>query len=844
MLAADLTRSSGHGQNQAAGSQYRYDLQADVEDAAAGNQNGAGRTDYRCMGVDLTDYLTPQQIQRIQDWTAWILQQLQVWTVWAAQKAWQSMAWVFSLDRSRLTDTSYWQSELESEKSRESLACLVVMLVTVIAAISASFHVLGPRADMWGACIDSQTPRNIKWSTHTDLCLTVPKGEERNGGFVQMATCDPYSPDNQHFLFGSSVTKIHLASAPELCVDVKDHRDQNGAIIQVWSCIATDVDQNFMFSPTSERGKLQWVSHSEKCVDVRDHSTTPGVHLQLWDCMDGDADQYFSADEACPGQSQEVHLAMTGIMRGHYTGMCLTRKLQLQPCRWGGYGVEQTWQADANGRLRIPGLTCKTSISNPELQQMPDFHSWDDSSSGPWKYKLLSAVQHQSSLSEPQEGWETCLQESLSAQQAMAASKLKPFAGHVPPPPFAFVPLPHYAQLTKVSLKDIDSKAVCNDGSPAAYYFRPGQEGTRTWMVYLEPGGWCDHFEGHDWYNCFVRRKKQHWLTSSWSWPPFEHKSGIFDDINGPLWGAHLAYVKYCSSDGHMGDADYPRIGWKFRGWHIVRAAARHLASRGMKKGDVFIMAGASAGSRGAMAHLDTIHEVLPEGVKVMGFLDSPLWVGLPEVNVTWQTESVKRAAAAYISKRILEPCGVMFGPDETWKCAIAEYRLLLLKSPFLVVASQYDAYGLQGTCHPNEESKRIHEAYSAKVREVVGGLGPHAAVVSGTCWNHAQSATPRFDLEHFAAAKGDTYGSTVSVRSMLESTLKKFKEFSAVQNEYAPQVVFQKQIDQSCDTIDCGQFCLPPGKMCFPPPPADAPSVNFTKVGRREEVPDVINAA
>merc|ERR1719373_543030 len=31
----------------------------------------------------------------------------------------------------------------------------------------------------------------------------------------------------------------------------------------------------------------------------------------------------------------------------------------------------------------------------------------------------------------------------------------------------------------------------------------------------------------------------------------------------------------------------------------------------------------------------------------------------------------------------------------EAWKCAFAEYRLPLVKTPFLLIASQYDWYGL-----------------------------------------------------------------------------------------------------------------------------------------------------
>ena len=38
---------------------------------------------------------------------------------------------------------------------------------------------------------------------------------------------------------------------------------------------------------------------------------------------------------------------------------------------------------------------------------------------------------------------------------------------------------------------DIDPLAVCNDGSPAGFYFVPGTTQSNIWLVYLEGGMWC-----------------------------------------------------------------------------------------------------------------------------------------------------------------------------------------------------------------------------------------------------------------------------------------------------------------------------------------------------------------
>ena len=52
--------------------------------------------------------------------------------------------------------------------------------------------------------------------------------------------------------------------------------------------------------------------------------------------------------------------------------------------------------------------------------------------------------------------------------------------------------------------------------------------------------------------------------------------TGVLDENPelSPLAKAHKAYVPYCSSDSHMGDAAHT---WNFRGQRIVAAVFEHL---------------------------------------------------------------------------------------------------------------------------------------------------------------------------------------------------------------------------------------------------------------------------
>jgi hypothetical protein len=55
---------------------------------------------------------------------------------------------------------------------------------------------------------------------------------------------------------------------------------------------------------------------------------------------------------------------------------------------------------------------------------------------------------------------------------------------------------PHLNTWTLVRVAD--SSALCLDGSPAAFYIRPGSNGhAAKWIVHLEGGGWATDLGGH-----------------------------------------------------------------------------------------------------------------------------------------------------------------------------------------------------------------------------------------------------------------------------------------------------------------------------------------------------------
>jgi hypothetical protein len=104
----------------------------------------------------------------------------------------------------------------------------------------------------------------------------------------------------------------------------------------------------------------------------------------------------------------------------------------------------------------------------------------------------------------------------------------------------------------RAPLSDIDTLAVCNDGSGAPLYFHNGTD-PNLWMVYLQGGEWC-----WDAASCAARWQTSPFLMSNTGKqlkPPFTWMGGIFEaTARNPMAAANMIYLPYCSSDAWVGD--------------------------------------------------------------------------------------------------------------------------------------------------------------------------------------------------------------------------------------------------------------------------------------------------
>ena len=214
--------------------------------------------------------------------------------------------------------------------------------------------------------------------------------------------------------------------------------------------------------------------------------------------------------------------------------------------------------------------------------------------------------------------------------------------------------------------------AVCNDGSPGAYYItraavRKGKAAAQNvWLVFLQGGGWC-----WDTISCAGRWEYERGLMSSAGYLPTRNATGIFspDPVLSPFASANKVYIPYCSSDafvGNMGKNESLSLSWHFRGQDLIRATIDSLKSRAdnpLSKGHVVYFGGCSAGGRGALFNYEYLPQMLPKGVRVYGLFDSVMWVDMPSLvgGVTFraQTEGVLKMTNA--TARLGDACNEMY---------------------------------------------------------------------------------------------------------------------------------------------------------------------------------------
>jgi len=272
-----------------------------------------------------------------------------------------------------------------------------------------------------------------------------------------------------------------------------------------------------------------------------------------------------------------------------------------------------------------------------------------------------------------------------------------------------------YAQdvpLLRYFLNDVSPLALCNDGSPAAYYFRQGHgNGTNRWIIRLQGGGWC-----YDQASCEARQKNSLYWTTSNVCPASlldnETISGVghegilsSDPVQNPhFYDANHVWMWYCSSDSHIGNRTAAESinGWNFLGKNIIKALVNHLLytqNPSMLSATEILLTGDSAGGVATFNNVDFIGQLiaptLPK-VHYRAFVDCGWFLDIPAFgNDQFSFQGVARDLFSNWNVMYDESCLENYGTGNEWKCFHAQYAWPFIETLTFWQEFQFDAANL-----------------------------------------------------------------------------------------------------------------------------------------------------
>lgn len=161
-----------------------------------------------------------------------------------------------------------------------------VLLVTAVAATAAHDAMMGRlraptrhphRNRQSRAAQDGIAARN-------NQCLDIKDHRLQDGAAVQTWTCT--GAPNQKIVLDNG----RLRGPQNLCLDVPAGQGGNGAHVQVWTCGDNNPNQRWEAVGSAYR----WVGSSQ-CLDVTDGLFRDGTLMQMWRCDAGNINQQFTA---------------------------------------------------------------------------------------------------------------------------------------------------------------------------------------------------------------------------------------------------------------------------------------------------------------------------------------------------------------------------------------------------------------------------------------------------------------------------------------------------------------------------------------------------------------------
>ena len=305
----------------------------------------------------------------------------------------------------------------------------------------------------------------------------------------------------------------------------------------------------------------------------------------------------------------------------------------------------------------------------------------------------------------------------------------------------------------------VQRQAVCNDGSPAVYYFKRGSGADAAhWIIHFQGGGWCSTGQ-----SCSLRWSSQHYLMTSQGAPNTMEAGGIFSTSaqeNPDFVNFTQVFIKYCSSDIYSGDSQQQVNGMtmQFRGHKIVAAIIADLQDSSvipapnLKNATQVLVTGSSAGSFGAASNMDWIASQLPSA-KVKGVLDSSWVPPLPDYGSGPLAPTAGSADFYNYFSAIADQSCAAANPSQPYICLSTLQLYPYLTTPVFVYAEQHDPTlsGTKGVTNLNDPAQAAYmNQYAASLRDSLKNV---TAVFSPSAGIHTALTD-----DNFTAIKVDGY--------------------------------------------------------------------------------------
>ena len=312
--------------------------------------------------------------------------------------------------------------------------------------------------------------------------------------------------------------------------------------------------------------------------------------------------------------------------------------------------------------------------------------------------------------------------------------------------------------------------ARCLDGTPGAYYFRPGLgDGARSWYIHYEGGGWCTTTT-----ECLDRSYSV--LGSSKTYPermvPYEDR-GYFNTsiayfsndarINPLMHSWNQVFLRYCDGASFSGSnyKSITAVGGKpqlyFRGSAIQNAAISHLTkAHALADATEVVVGGASAGGLAVYLHADRWRTALPKA-RVSALPDSGFFLAvdgdpppptpdhIPARSTHFAAPTPSASIAAALAQRPLSAlsltpgryaasmremvtmanstaglnprCVAAHGED----CIFAEVSARFLRTPAFALQSAFDTWQVMNEMATGKNTSRASvNAYGARLRSAL----------------------------------------------------------------------------------------------------------------------------